>query len=66
MATDDAVVELNFEGAAPPKCKQCGREKGSHKAKTLSCPIGRGSFPSFSTATVYKPRKPRVKKTAAA
>ena len=63
---NDVGVELNFDGAAPPKCKHCGREKGSHKAKTLNCPIGRGSFPSFSTATVYEPRKPRAKKTAAA
>jgi hypothetical protein len=64
---DDAVlIELNFDAAPQPKCKRCGRDKGSHKAITLSCPIGRGSFPSFSTTTVYEPRKPRAKKPAAA
>lgn len=62
MVKDGVIVELDFAGSAPPKCKNCGHDKGSHKAKSLNCPIGRGSFPSFSADTVYEPRKPRSKK----
>jgi hypothetical protein len=62
MANDEVVVELDFDAAPPSKCKRCGREKGSHKAITLNCPIGRGSFPSFAMAKVYEPRPPRTKR----
>lgn len=31
-------------------CKNCGKEKGLHKAGTFECPLpGRSSFKSFST-----------------
>lgn len=55
-------IELALDAVPPPKCKHCGRDKGKHRANTLSCPVGRGSFPSFSTETVYEPRKARPKK----
>jgi len=56
------IVELNFNAVPPPRCKHCGREKGNHKAGTFHCPIGRGSFPRFSTITMYEPRKTRSSK----
>lgn len=62
----EICVEMNFDGAAPPRCKHCGREKASHQALTLHCPRGRGNFPTFSKDTVYEPRKPRAKKPKAA
>jgi hypothetical protein len=65
MANDEVVVELNLNAAPPPKCKRCGRDKGSHKAVTLHCPIGRGNFPSFAMAKVYEPRTPRAKRSKA-
>ena len=60
--SDEFAVELNF-GPPPPRCKHCGREKGNHKAGSFHCPIGRGSFPTFSTETVYTPRKTRAKQS---
>lgn len=36
------------------KCKNCGKERGSHKATDLNCPSGkRGQFNPFRT-TVYE------------
>jgi hypothetical protein len=64
--TDEVILELNLDGSSPPKCKRCGREKGSHKAITLNCPIGRGNFPSFAMAKVYEARTPRNKPAKAA
>lgn len=60
---DECTVELYF-GPPPPPCKHCRREKGRHKAGTFHCPIGRGSFPTYSTTTVYEPRKQRVSKSS--
>lgn len=50
----------------PPKCKHCGRLKGNHQAKTMDCPVGRGSFPQYSTETKYEPRAVRAKAADAA
>lgn len=61
--SDELVVELNF-GPPPPRCKLCRREKCQHKAQTFHCPVGRGSFPSFSTVNRYTPSTPRIKKPA--
>lgn len=61
----ETTVELDFSRAAPPVCKHCRRPKGSHKAGTFHCPIGRGGFPSFSVTQVYEARKTRAKKQAA-
>lgn len=42
-----------------PKCKNCDREKGRHKAHTLNCPIGRGNFPQFMSEQTYEPKSIR-------
>lgn len=53
--------DLVFNAAPLPKCKHCGRDKGQHRAGSLACPVGRGSFPSFSESATYEPRKVRPK-----
>lgn len=57
-------VDLNLNAEEPPRCKHCGRTKGQHRAQTLQCPVGRGSFPDFHQTNVYEPRATRKKKAA--
>lgn len=57
-------VELNFNPAPEPRCKHCGRAKGRHQARTGACPIGRGSFPTFSTTQFFEARAVRRKSAA--
>ncbi len=36
-------------------CKNCGKEKGSHKSKTLECKLkGRGKFRGFDKNKFYE------------
>lgn len=50
-------IELFFDRNPEPKCKNCGRDKGSHQAKTTNCPASRHAFTYFLTDSVYEPRK---------
>lgn len=46
----------------PERCRHCRRIKGDHKAITLECPKGRGSWPTYITGQVFEavvPRSPR-------
>ncbi|WP_146187198.1 hypothetical protein [Novimethylophilus kurashikiensis] len=56
---EDGTFELNLNTSPVPLCKHCGRQKGNHRANTLQCPIGRGSFPDFHPEQRYEPRKTR-------
>jgi len=51
-----------------PKCKHCGYSKGTHKANTLHCPLGklrhsRYGHCHFQKDQVYEPRATRKKRT---
>lgn len=61
MTAGPLKIEIVLNRPPEPKCKHCGRDKGKHRAKTYECPIGRGSFPSYSQMHTYEPRKPRKK-----
>ena len=42
------------------KCKNCGKEKGLHQAKTLACPVGRKTkigYISFSYIDKFQPKQ---------
>jgi hypothetical protein len=46
---------INFQ----TKCKNCGKAKGLHQAKTLACPSGSKSrigYTSFSLTTTFEPK----------
>jgi hypothetical protein len=46
---------INFQ----TKCKNCGKSKGLHQAKTLACPSGsktRIGYTSFSSTTRFEPK----------
>ena len=43
------------------KCKNCGRQKGKHKALDYNCPFGRGSQPQYYIEQFFEPQKKRVK-----
>jgi hypothetical protein len=46
---------INFQ----TKCKNCGKAKGLHQAKTLACPCGSKSrigYTSFSLTTTFEPK----------
>lgn len=58
-------LDLNLTGHKPPRCTHCGREKGSHRAVTFECPMGRGSFTSFHANQKYEPCRPNTKKPTA-
>lgn len=45
-----------------PKCMNCNRDKGRHKAKTLNCPIGVGRLSKFCSFYNDKFYEPMVKK----
>lgn len=55
-------MEINFNPPKIPKCKNCGRQKGKHKAHTLNCPIGLGNFPQFMSEQSYEPKPTRKPK----
>jgi len=47
------------------KCKNCGKIKGYHKAKTLACPTGKKSrigYLSFSMTMTFEPVEDKGKK----
>jgi hypothetical protein len=48
-----------------PKCKNCGKSKGNHKAVTLNCPFNevRRGFPNFLKDQVYEPKEPKTSKS---
>lgn len=58
--------ELIFDAPPPILCKHCGKAPGNHLRDTKACPIGRGSFPSFSKTDTYEPRKQHAKQPAKA
>jgi hypothetical protein len=39
-----------------PKCKNCNREKGSHKAHTFNCPATRSQFTYYFDNQFYEPK----------
>lgn len=52
-------MELNLSGKKPPKCANCGKDKGHHKSQTFECPHGpktRVGYLSYGPAT-YTPKK---------
>lgn len=53
---DGVYADWDFNAPKPPKCKNCKRDKGSHKHISMNCPIGRGSFPQFLKDQFYEPR----------
>lgn len=57
--------KLDIEGnviVPDPKCMNCGRDKGRHKAKTLNCPFGTGRLSKFCSFYNDKFYEPKVKK----
>ena len=34
-------------------CKLCNKPKGSHKANTFNCPLGKGAFKNFHENQLY-------------
>jgi len=60
--SDGIYSVFNFDAKKAPKCKNCGREKESHQAKTMNCPGCRGSFPWFMKDQVYEPKQQRNKR----
>lgn len=53
------MIDLNFNPPPEPKCKNCGKGKSHHKARTFNCPFGRGSFPQFKEDLFFEPREKR-------
>lgn len=43
-------------------CKLCNKPKGSHKANTFNCPLGKGAFKNFHENQFFTPKKYRIKK----
>jgi len=55
----------NWSLVTPPKCKHCGKDKGSHRAKSLGCPVGmktRIGYTQYSNEQFYEPIKSKNEK----
>lgn len=51
---------MNWNPVTHPKCKYCGKEKSSHRAKSLNCPLGmktRIGYTQYSNEQSYEPKQ---------
>ena len=55
------MTELNFGKIKPIKCKNCGKEKGNHKATTLNCPFGMNTRIGYTSFYLDKKFEPKEK-----
>ncbi len=53
---------MNFTVKENPKCKNCNKTKGDHKAKTFECPEpGRTQYPNFVSNQFFEAKKTKKK-----